>query len=205
METAAAEVRLKDRQELREYVELVLPQLNQFVARELRYREMAGRGESGDAQQDEIVNEVVARAFERVQSAPADSVPPFHRLIAEAIQVLNASLAPTAPPEAPGSRASGEATAAAAGKVGAAHLWREVQGALPPVEILREHPPDPVDLCLASLPVLERQVYVLHALEGFRWDEAAPVLGKSPVEIEEIFHRVRQQVAVTLQGKQTSQ
>ena len=61
-----------------------------------------------------------------------------------------------------------------------------------------------MDLLLASLPILDRQVYVLRAQEGFSWEEAARVLEKSPGEVEEIFGRVSQQVAVTLRVSQAN-
>lgn len=207
LELQAAELRVEDRQQLREYLEQVLPQLAKFVARELHYREMAGVVASGQTQPDEIINEVVARAFEEVSAKPLDSVPPFHRLVSEAIQVLNGPLGkslPAAPEADLGGAPSGEESAAMAGKIGAAHLWRLAQNARTSLEIPPRQPPDPVDLLLASLPLLDRQVYVLHAQEGFSWEETARVLEKSPAEVEEIFGKVSGQVAATLRASQAN-
>ena len=203
LELRAAELRVEDRQQLREYLEQVLPQLAQFVARELHFREMAGIIKSGQTQPEEIINEVVARAFEGVPAKPPDSVPPFHRLISEAVRVLNGPLGKTfetaseiGPESAPG----GEEAVATAGKIGAAHLWRLAQDRPASLDIPARLPPDSVDLLLASLSSLDRQIYVLHALEGFSWEETAEVLEKSPVETEEIFRRVSGQVSVALRG-----
>jgi len=205
LELQAAEIHVNDRQQLREYLEQVLPQLVRFIARELRYREMAGILPPGQTQQEEIVDEVVARALEGAQRKPADSVPPFHLLISEAIEVLNGPLGrpASADSEAPDAVTSGEPADIGAGKIGAARLWRQAQGSASAADS-PEHSPDPVDLFLASLPILHRQVYVLHALEGFTWDEAARALGKSPAEVEEIFRQVSPQVATTLHGSQAA-
>jgi len=68
-----------------------------------------------------------------------------------------------------------------------------------------EQPPDSVDLLLASLPILDRQIYVLHALEGFSWQEAAAVLGKLPAEVNEIFQRASRDVAAALRASHPAQ
>ena len=201
LELQAAEVRVKDRQALREYLDLVLPQLEKFVERELRYRRMGGMLAVGEMQREEVVDEVVARALEEAERKPADSVSPFHRLVSEAIVVLNgpfgkpSTMTPQAAAEA---SMPGEPLAGLAGKVGAAHLWRQARTARAASDSAPQRPPDSVELLLGSLPALDRQVYVLHALEGFSWEETARVLEKSPVESEEIFRRVSGLVAAAL-------
>lgn len=205
-ELEAAEVRIKNRQQLREYLDQVLPQLSRFIARELRYREIAGILPPGEAQQEEVVNEVVARALESVEAKLADSAPPFHRLISEAIRVLNG---PLGRPLQAVSDSSAVAGAVAAQEVSESvanaprerkHRASGLESELPLVL-----PPDAVDFFLANLPILYRQVYVLLALEGFSGEEAAPVLEKSPAEIEEIFQEVKAKVTVALrQGEATS-
>ena len=163
----ASEVRVQDRQQMRDYLELVLPQLEGFVSRELRYQEMGGGGSASHPQREEVVNEVVARAMENARSATADSVP-YHRLIAEAVRILNGPV--------------GEAA-------GHSNGVSQPQG---------PEPPDPVDLCLASMPPRRRQTYVLHALEGFSWEETAQVLELPEKEAEEIFRQVSGEVGATL-------
>ena len=149
LELQAAELRVQDRQQLREYLEQVLPQLAKFVGRELHYREMAGIVASGQTQPEEIINEVVARAFEAVQTKPFDSVPPFHRLVSEAIQVLNGPLGASVP-AALEARSESTPSGEEPGKIGAAHLWRLAQDARTSLETPSRQPPDPVDLLLAS-------------------------------------------------------
>ena len=203
LELQAAELRVQDRQQLREYLEQVLPQLAQFIARELHFREMAGIIQPGQPQPEEIINEVVARAFEEVPARPPDAIPPFHRLVSEAIRVLNG---PFGKPFQEGSEAGLESAAGAketaetAGKIGAAHLWRLAQETRSSLEVPPRQAPDAVDLLLASLPALDRQVYILRALEGFSWEETARVLETSPVEAEDVFRRVSGQVAAALGG-----
>ncbi|OFV95722.1 MAG: hypothetical protein A3H28_15705 [Acidobacteria bacterium RIFCSPLOWO2_02_FULL_61_28] len=203
LELQAAELRVEDRQQLREYLEQVLPQLAQFVARELHFREMAGSTRSGQPQPEEIINEVVARAFGEVPARPPDAIPPFHRLVSEAIRVLNG---PYGKPLQEGSETGlerpggGEEAASITGKIGAAHLWRLAKETRSSLEVPARQAPDAVDLLLASLPALDRQVYILHALEGFSWEETARVLDTSPVEAEDVFRRVSGQVAAALGG-----
>ena len=57
---------------------------------------------------------------------------------------------------------------------------------------------DAVDLCLSNLPAKKRQTYVLHALEGFSFDEAAQVLGQLPSEVEETFQEVSREISLTI-------
>ena len=179
-EQAAAEVRLRDRQQLREYLDLVLPQLERFVTRELQYREMAGILQPASAQAGELVNEVVARALENIPGKDSGSAP-YHRLLSEAVLVLNGPLGSAAVnlSEAPEPNYPG---------AGAAQS---------------NNPPQPVDLLLAFLPTLHREAYLLHALEGFSWEETAAVLGNSAQEVEEIFRQVSGKVAALL-GKSRS-
>ena len=197
-EMEAGEARVQDRQQLRDYMEQVLPQLGRFIARELRYREMSGLLRPGQTQPEEIMDEVVARALENVAPSRPDSNP-FHRLVSEAVRVLNGPLTQPAGasaesvPVAVGSAPEGMG-AVAGGKIAAAHLWRQSK-ALPSET---DHPPDPIDLLLASLPLLNRQVYVLHALEGFSWEETAQVLGNPPQDVEELFRQVSQEVSAAL-------
>ena len=165
----AGELRVQDRQQLREYLDQVLPQLKRFIERELRFQQLGGTAQPS-LQQEEILDEVVARALENHRQF-AEEAAPFHRLLQEVIRALNGA-APTPARE----------SAAAE----------------------REFPPqpsvDPVDLCLALLPPRKRQVYVLHALEGFTFDEVAQVLGKLRSEVEEAFREVSLEVSTTIES-----
>jgi DNA-directed RNA polymerase specialized sigma24 family protein/ribosome-associated translation inhibitor RaiA len=167
--TQDGEVSLKDRQQVRDYLDLVLPQLKQFVARELRYQELSGLCAPTPLQQEEVVDEVVANTLENHAGFSAEATP-FHSLVAQAIRVLNGAVDAngTAGDQAEGSR---------------------------PGDL------DQVELCLALLPPKKRQVYVLHALEGFSFDETAGVLGQMPSEVEEAFREVSQQVSVAVRNK----
>ncbi|MBI4460742.1 MAG: hypothetical protein HY648_11885, partial [Acidobacteria bacterium] len=198
-EIQAGEIRITDRQRLRDYLDQVLPQLARFVARELRWRETAGLLPPGQAGQEEVVNEVVVRVLDNFQKKVFDTELPFHHLLREAIQVLNGSSEaasmkfPATAEKTPGSEIASELLA---GRIGASHLWqRQPLPESSPAEAL---PPDPVDIVLANLPVLERQVYVLRALEGFEQAETANVLGKPEPEIEMIFQRVSREIGAAL-------
>ncbi|MBI1955450.1 MAG: hypothetical protein HYS38_03555 [Acidobacteria bacterium] len=203
----AGEFHITDRQRLCEYLDQVLPQLVRFIARELRWREAAGEWPAGQASQEEIVNEVVVRALENFPKKAFDAELPFHHLIREAIHVLNGSV------ESAGMKRPGilEGTAGAdiasdplAGKIGAAHLWQRHPLAAAEEGLAEPPPPDPVDLFLANLPVLDRQVYVLRTLEGFEEEEAAKVLGKTGPEVEQIFRRVSREVAAALDQRRAA-
>lgn len=93
---------------------------------------------------------------------------PFHRLLNVAIQVLNGAFKKTA------------ATRRKAGGIAGLESG------------------DPVDLCLAGLPAKKRQIYVLHALEGFSFNEAAQVLGQLPSEVEESFREVSREISLAI-------
>jgi len=173
-EQQAGEVRLQTRQQLREYLDQVLPQLERFVARELRYRELAGLLPPGQAQTEEIVDEVVARALENVPGISSNAAP-FHLLVSEAVRVLNGPLGKPVP-----------------GQEG------EITPLTPADDREGNHPPDPAELLLASFPPLNRQVYILRALEGFSWEEAAEALGSSALDMETIFEEVSQKVSAVV-------
>ncbi|MBI4443538.1 MAG: hypothetical protein HY649_09220 [Acidobacteria bacterium] len=192
LELAAGEVRLRDRQQLRDYLNQVLPQLERFITRELRYREMGGILPPGTTLPAELVNEVVARVLEYSprNDSQSDSAP-FHLLVSEAIRVLNGPLAsPTQSLPIPLEPAGEQEILAAANSASAEPV----------------RPPDPADLLLSSLPVLHRQVYTLHVLEGFDWEETGRVLDVAPREAEQLFQQVNLKVAAVLQqGKAASE
>ncbi|OFW26790.1 MAG: hypothetical protein A3H27_16140 [Acidobacteria bacterium RIFCSPLOWO2_02_FULL_59_13] len=191
-ELAAGEVRIRDRQQLRDYLDQVLPQLERFITRELRYREMGGILPPGTTLPAELVNEVVARVLEYSPRNDSNSdAAPFHLLVSEAIRVLNGPLAGPAQssPESLESAREQEILAVANSAAAAAEPVR---------------PPDPADLLLSSLPVLHRQVYTLHVLEGFDWEETGRVLGVAPREAEELFQQVNLKVAAVLQQGQVA-
>lgn len=167
----AGELRVQDRQQLRDYLDQVLPQLKLFISRELRYQQMSGASEPAELQEEEILGEVVARALENHRRFAEDTAP-FHALLKEAIHALNGA--------APKPAASKSPSPA-----------RE----LPPLGNM-----DPVDLCLAVLPQKKRQVYVLHALEGFTFEEVAQVLGQLRSEVEEAFREVSREISSTIQA-----
>ena len=175
----AGELRLQDRQQLRDYLDQVLPQLKLFIARELRYLEMSSALRQQAREEEEIINEVVARVLENHQAFSTDPAP-FHLLLRESIHVLNGG----------GSEAAGSNP----------EKSRNSFADLGLPSGLSEGAPDPVDLCLALLPAKKRQVYVLHALEGFSFGEAAQVLGQLPSEVEETFQAVSRAVSGTLQA-----
>lgn len=166
----AGELRVQDRHQLRDYLDQVLPQLKLFITRELRYQQM-GSASQPPVEQEEILDEVVARALENHGKFAADAAP-FHRLLQEAIRALNGA-APIQPASEP----------LAAGR-----------------ELASPEKMDPVDMCLASLPQKKRQVYVLHALEGFTFDEVAQVLGQLPSEVEEAFREVSREISAIVQA-----
>ena len=87
----AGELHVTDRQEMRDYLDQVRPQLEHFIARELRYLQLAGALMPGQLQIAEVVNEVVARSLENVNADYSESVP-FHRLVSESIRVLDGML-----------------------------------------------------------------------------------------------------------------
>ena len=62
--------------------------------------------------------------------------------------------------------------------------------------------PSPVEMMLASLLALKRQVYVLHALEGFSWEETAQVLGRSAGELQETFRQVSRELSETVRQEE---
>ena len=170
--TEDGELHVQSRQQLRDYLEQVLPQLRLFLNREVRYQEIGGGLPTGQLQEEELLDEVVARALEHHgEFAGADA--PFHRLLKEAIHTLNGAFSRNGSAEKPAgnARRSGDS----------------VEGTA-----------DPVELCLASLPPKKRQVYVLHALEGFSFQEAAEVLGQLTSEVEEVFREVSQEVSMTI-------
>ncbi len=196
----AGELRVADRQEMRDYLDQVLPQLEHFIDRELRYLDLAGTLKPGQPQLTEVVNEVVARSMENVKASYAESVP-FHRLVSEVIQVLESALAQPATV----ATADSVKTPAAIKEVvvapeqksrAAAQRISNNSGAGEPVAHSAE--PSPVEQYLAALPKLERQVYVLHALEGFNWEETAQVLGRPAGELQELFRGVSREVSAIL-------
>ncbi|MBI3894803.1 MAG: hypothetical protein HY313_02615 [Acidobacteria bacterium] len=209
-EMQAGEIRITNRQQLREYLDQVLPQLVRFIARELRWREAAGLLPPGYPSQEEIVNEIVVRALDHCEKKASETDPPFHCLIREAISVLDGSM------ENAAARLSGSAEETTAigigsssdvlaGKIGAARLWqRNRLSATKEANLPETQLPDPADLFLANLPILDRQVYVLRALEGFDEEEAAKVLGKTGPEVEQIFSRVSREVAAALDQKRAA-
>ena len=171
------ELRVQDRQQVREYLDQVLPQLRIFIQREIRFQELSGTLKPGAVQEEEIVNEVVASALENHKGFSDESAP-YHILLKDAIHALNGAL----PRESPASRAAVSDSAEDA-------VTAET---------------DPVDACLALLPPKKRQIYVLHALEGFTFDEAAQVLGQLPSEVEEAFREVSREVSTAIQGTRPS-
>ena len=201
----AGELHVTDRQEMRDYLDQVRPQLEHFIARELRYLQLAGALMPGQLQIEEVVNEVVARSLENVNADYSESVP-FHRLVSESIRVLDGMLGqPASANSAPPHAASAEPVVSPA----PATSW-------PTPNNSGEGEParnDSVELSLvetmlASLPASERHVYVLHALEGFSWEETAQVLGRPADELQEMFRQVSREVSETLrqgEGKVTTQ
>ena len=197
----AGELHVADRQEMRDYLDQVLPQLEHFVARELRYQELAGTRKPGQQQLTEVVNEVVARSMENVKAAYAESAP-FHRLVSEAIQVLDSALAQPASVATADSAdspdvleemvVSREQTSRAAPQ----RTSNNSRAGAPVAHASAE--PSPVEKYLASLPKVKRQVYVLHALEGFNWEETAQVLGRPAGELQELFRGVSREVSAIL-------
>ncbi|MBI4463929.1 MAG: hypothetical protein HY647_04420 [Acidobacteria bacterium] len=187
-ELEAGEVRLRDRQQLRDYLNQVLPQLERFITRELLYREMSGVLLPGTILSTELVNEVVARVLESSPGTDSNSAP-FHLLVSEAIRVLNGPLGipPQSPLPSPVSPAG----------LGIPRIENSI-----PTMAESSPPPNPADLLLASLPILHRQVYTLHVLEGFDWEETARVLLISPREAEQLCEQVNQKVAAALQPEQ---
>ncbi len=197
----AGELRVADRQEMRDYLDQVLPQLEHFIARELRYLELAGTLQPGQPQLTEVVNEVVARSMENVKASYAESAP-FHRLVSEVIQVLDSALAQPAPVATVDSAkiaAAIEEVVVASEQESRASAQRtsNLSGAGEPVAHASAEP-SPVEKYLASLPKLKRQVFVLHALEGFNWEETAQVLGRPAGELQELFRGVSREVAAIL-------
>jgi DNA-directed RNA polymerase specialized sigma24 family protein/ribosome-associated translation inhibitor RaiA len=95
---------------------------------------------------------------------------PFHRLLNVAIHVLNAAFKKTGTSKK-----------------------RSVRVPIPGSA-------DAVDLCLSNLPAKKRQTYVLRALEGFSFDEAAQVLGQLPSEVEETFQEVSREISLTIRS-----
>jgi len=167
------ELRVQDRQQLREYLDQVLPQLKLFIERELRYQEMSGGLEIG-IQQEEIISEVAARALGDPHGFFGHPAP-YHRLLREAIQVLNGST-------------NGDAGSSKSERFADRPGPDRVRDGI-----------DAIELCLAALPTKHRQVYLLHALEGFSYEEAAQVMEQLPSEVEEAFQQAKREVAATLQ------
>ena len=168
-ESRAGELHLENRRDLRDYLDQVLPQLKQFIERELRFRRLSGEPGAAGVQEEELIDEVVARALEDHLDFSGTAVP-FHRLLDVAIQVMNSAFK-----KAGGSKSR--------------------TGRVPIPQAT-----DPVDLCLSNLPAKKRQVYVLHALEGFSFDEAAQVLGQLPSEVEETFQEVSREISLTIRA-----
>lgn len=198
-ELQAGEAPPKDRLQFRDYLEQVLPQLERFVARELGYREMAGQLRPGEAQREEIINEVVARTLDNVRKDSPSSVP-FHNVLSEAIRVLNHPLGKPAPEKG----VSPESEEAAAPAPRAQRRVRpgrvtEKERARPAVTST-----DPVDRWLSSMDALHRQVYVLRALEGFSWEETAEALGLSVQQATEIFQQVSGEVSTKVRQERAA-
>ena len=201
----AGELRVADRQQMRDYLGQVLPQLENFIARELRYRELAGTLVPGRQQLaealNEVRNEVVARSLENVKAAYAESVP-FHRLVSEAIQVLDSALHQPAPVATAVSADSPdvleEMVVLREQTSRAAPRWRSNNSGTGAPAGNASAEPSPVERYLASLPKIKRQVYVLHALEGFNWEETARVLGRPVGELQEHFRGVSREVSAIL-------
>lgn len=168
-ESRAGELHLENRRDLRDYLDQVLPQLKLFIDRELRFRHLSGEPDAPEIQEEEILNEVVARALEDHKEFSGTQVP-FHRLLNVAIHVLNGAF---------------KKTGASKKKIG---------------RITIPESADPADLCLSNLPAKKRQIYVLHALEGFSFEEAAQVLGQMPSEVEETFQEVSREISLTIRA-----
>ena len=177
VKTGNGELQVQDRQQVREYLDQVLPQLKVFISRELRFQVLGGSLKQGAVQEDEIVNEVVARALEDHKGFSDESAP-FHKLLKEAIHALNGAI-PRTEMEAPDSAAEGGNHS-------------------------ETHQNDPVDACLASQAPKKRQVYVLHALEGFTFEEAAQVLEQLPGEVQEAFQDVSREVSAAVRSARGS-
>ncbi|MEE8177053.1 MAG: hypothetical protein V3T65_03580 [Acidobacteriota bacterium] len=197
----AGELRVTDRQEMRDYLDQVLPQLEQFISRELRYLELAGKLKPDQPQLAEVVNEVVARLMANVKTSDEGSVP-FHRLVSEVIQVLESVVVQPSPVATADSAkipaAIEEVVVASELKSrSAAQRTSNNSGAGEPVAHASAEP-SPVEKYLASLPKLKRQVYVLHALEGFNWEETAQVLGGPTDALQELFQGVSREVSAIL-------
>jgi DNA-directed RNA polymerase specialized sigma24 family protein/ribosome-associated translation inhibitor RaiA len=165
-QTNDAQFQVNTRQQLREYLEQVLPQLKSFVAREIRYQELSGVRIATNSE-EEIVNEVVAIALEN-HATFASSETPFHGLLREAILALNGKENGSTVAKIASDGANVSSTYAKA---------------------------DPVDQCLSRIPAKMRQLYVLHSLEGFSYDEAALAVGEQPGNVEDAIRSVRMQVS----------
>ena len=195
----AGELHVADRQEMRDYLDQVLPQLEHFIARELRYLKLSGTLVPGQPQIAEVVNEVVARSLENVNAADSESVP-FHRLVSESIRVLDGMLGRPA--------SANPALAEAVASPAPATNWRTLNNS-GEGEPMRDDSEElsPVEMMLASLPASKRHVYVLHALEGFSWEETVQVLGRPAGELQEMFRQVSRAVSETVrqgEGKVTA-
>jgi DNA-directed RNA polymerase specialized sigma24 family protein/ribosome-associated translation inhibitor RaiA len=169
-ESQAGELHLENRRDLRDYLDQVLPQLKLFIDRELRFRRLSGEPDGSDVQQEEILDEVVARAMEDHKNFSGTPVP-FHGLLNVAIHVLNGAFKKTGTSKKK--------------KIGRVAISDSA---------------DPADLCLSNLPAKKRQIYVLHALEGFSFEEAAQVLGQLTSEVEETFQEVSREISLTIRA-----
>src|SRR5258706_6652382 len=79
-EADAGDLHLENRRDLRDYLDLVLPQLKLFIDRELRFRSLNGELDVSRIQEEEVIDEVVARVMEDLKGFSGTQVP-FHRLL----------------------------------------------------------------------------------------------------------------------------
>jgi len=192
--------------DIRSYVNAHLGRLERFVERELHFRETAGQVNPGAVTQSEVVDEVVVRALSDAEEAPQQLAlePWLYRLAILSISDLSfrasqglSDVPPNGPTPKPDGTASDESEMEFHQPdefIGGTDVIADSAGKTPEDIAYADEMISLVQFALGDTNGSDREIFVLHSLEGFSVTEIAAITDRKSEDVRTAINVVREKL-----------
>jgi len=190
-------------EDVRSYLNANLRRLRLFIEREIYFRENSGDLEPGAVSLEEVLDEVVARALdEKIEKPDRIGLEPWlYRLAIRSLDDFGRSATPSEEVDIQGRRRSRDETDRDEARlqfyqpdetITAENGIADIKAATPEQIAYSDEMITLVQFALRNASRLDREAFILFAIEGFSLKEIAAIVDRSPEQVRLSVHNARE-------------